>query len=137
MQPLRVLLADDHEFFRGSLAAFLGEQKGLEIVGQAANGNEAVELADRFHPDLVLMDLHMPHRNGISAMQMIKRRCPWIKVVILSMHGNDVYRMKAEESGADGFIGKERMKSGLTEVLGFHTALHGTSLVTGKLARSA
>jgi len=137
MQTLRVLLADDHEYFRCSVAAFLGEQKGLEIVGQAANGNEAVELADRFRPDLVLMDLHMPHRDGISAMQMIKRRCPWIKVVILSMHGSDVYREKAEESGADGFIGKERMKSGLKEVLVSHTTRHVTSTATGILARTA
>jgi len=124
MQPLRILLADDNESFRDSLAEFLGAQKGLEVVGRAANGIEAVELADRYRPDLIFMDLHMPHRNGISAMQMIKRRSPSTKVIIISMHGNEVYRTKAEESGADGFIGKERMKSGLSEVLGSRVSRH-------------
>lgn len=124
MQPLRVLLADDNESFRGSLAAFVGEQKGLELVGQAANGNEAVELADQYHPDLILMDLHMPECNGISAMQRIKGRSPSTKVIIISAHGNETYRMMAVEFGADGFIGKERMKSGLREVLGVETSRH-------------
>lgn len=137
MRPIRVLLVDDHEYFRCSVAAFLGEQKELEIVAQATNGDDAVELAERLQPDLVLMDLHMPHRNGLSAMQMIKRRFPSIRVVILSMHGTDVYRLNAEESGADGFIGKERMKSGLTEILGSHAIRQVTSTVTGNLARTA
>ncbi len=80
MQKLKVLLADDHDSFRRILIAFLRAQKDVEVVGEAVDGQEAVEQAERFHPDLVLMDIHMPKQNGLEATKAIKNRWPSTRV---------------------------------------------------------
>jgi len=113
MNKLRILVADDHEGFRRSLSAFLQTQTGVEIVGEARDGVEAVDQTARLHPDLVLMDLQMPNRDGYTATKEIKMNLPETKVVILSMYGDDVYRRQAWQFAADGFIDKSAMKNAL------------------------
>lgn len=113
MNILRVLLVDDHDGFRSSLASFLIKQKGVVVVGEAANGAEAIEQAEKLQPDLVLMDLDMPVRGGYEATQEIKRRAPHTRVIILSMHGSEIYRRMACRCAADGFIDKTSMKRDL------------------------
>ena len=113
MNKLRILVADDHEGFRRSLSAFLQTQTGVEIVGEARDGVEAVNQTARLHPDLVLMDLQMPNRDGYTATKEIKMNLPETKVVILSMYGDDVYRRQAWQFAADGFIDKSAMKNAL------------------------
>ena len=117
MNTIRVLLVDDHAGFRSSLASFLMKQKGVAVVGEAINGEEAIEKAERLQPDLVLMDLNMPVRGGFEATQEIKRRSPRTRVVILSMHGGEFYRRMAWRHAADGFIDKASVKSDLLSVL--------------------
>lgn len=117
MKTLKVLLVDDHEGFRKSLTCFLSEQYGVEIVGEAVNGRDAVDQTEKLHPDLVLMDLDMPEGDGFQATREIKLRVPDTKVVILSMHGGEVYRRMAWRHAADGFIDKSSMKSALLDVL--------------------
>ena len=116
MYKLKVLLADDHDSFRRILVAFLRAQKGIEVVGEAIDGQEAVEQAERFHPDLVLMDIHMPRQNGIEATKAIKNRWPDTKVFILSMDPSEFYQKNTQDF-ADGFIAKSSMKNALLKVL--------------------
>jgi len=113
MNKLRILVADDHEGFRRSLSAFLQTQAGVEIVGEARDGVEAVNQTAWLHPDLVLMDLQMPNRDGYTATKEIKKNLPETKVVILSMYGDDMYRRQAWQFAADGFIDKSAMKNAL------------------------
>jgi DNA-binding NarL/FixJ family response regulator len=117
MNILRVLLVDDHDGFRSSLASFLIKQEGVALVGEAKNGAEAIEQAEKLQPDLVLMDLEMPIRGGYEATQEIKRRAPNTRVVILSMHGSEIYRRMAWRYAADGFIDKTSMKRDLLAII--------------------
>jgi DNA-binding NarL/FixJ family response regulator len=113
MNRVRVLLVDDHERFRQSVASFLNEQGCVDIIGEAANGDEAIAQTVNLHPDLVLMDVDMPNRDGFEATREIKLQRPETKVVILSMHGSDIYRRAAWRYAADGFIDKASMKTDL------------------------
>ncbi len=116
MHPLRVLLADDHDGFRQILVSFLKSQRGVEVVGEAADGIDAVVQAERLRPDLVLMDIHMPGQNGIEATKVIKHRLPLTRIFILSMDADEFYRRSNREC-ADGFIAKSSMKDALLTVL--------------------
>ena len=123
MYKLKVLLADDHDSFRRILVAFLKAQNNIEVVGEAVDGQEAVEQAERLHPDLVLMDIHMPNRNGIDATKAIKMSMPSTKVFILSMDPSEFYRRNTQNF-ADGFIAKTSMKNALLSVLSSERQLH-------------
>ncbi|HTP13265.1 MAG TPA: response regulator transcription factor, partial [Bacteroidota bacterium] len=85
MNKLKILLADDHEGFRSLLAAFLRNQPGVELVGEAVDGEDAVDQSNLLGPDLVLMDVRMPRRNGVDATRAIKATRPQTRVVIMSM----------------------------------------------------
>lgn len=113
MHSLKILLADDHTPFRQSLAEFLQTQPGVEIVGEASDGAQAVEQAKELHPDLVLIDASMPKLGGYEAARLIKRDHPETRVIILSAHSGEVYRKAAFEYSADGYIEKHSMKQGL------------------------
>jgi DNA-binding NarL/FixJ family response regulator len=117
MNRMKILLVDDHDRFRQNVASFLNEQGSVEIVGEAADGDEAIAQADRLHPDLVLMDVDMPNRDGFEATREIKLQRPETKVVILSMHGGDIYRRAAWRCAADGFIDKSSMKEALLALI--------------------
>jgi DNA-binding NarL/FixJ family response regulator len=117
MNRVKVLLVDDHDRFRQSVASFLNEQGFVEIVGEAVNGEEAIAQTEQLRPDLVLMDLDIRERDGFEATREIKLRVPRTKVVILSMHGGEAYRRMAWRHAADGFIDKSSMKNALLDVL--------------------
>ena len=126
MNRLKVLLVDDHERFRQSVASFLNEQGCVEIVGEAVDGNEAITKSEQLHPDLVLMDVDMPNRDGFEATREIKLQRPETKVVILSMHGSDIYRRTAWRYAADGFIDKSSMKESLLTLISDEQARHAS-----------
>lgn len=117
MNTLRILLVDDHAPFRRFLAEFLRVYPGIEIVGEAENGLDAVRQAERLSPDLVFMDLTMPGMNGLDATRRIKENRPGTRVVVLSSHTGEVYRRAADDSHADGYIEKRSMKAGLSTLL--------------------
>jgi two-component system response regulator DesR len=119
-RPLRVLIVDDQSFARRALAALLSLQEGLEIVGEAANGNEAIELAGRHSPHVVVMDIEMPVMDGMEATRRITRAWPHIRVVIFSMH--DEWRERALKKGAHAFLVKGESPDRLLAVL---SQLHG------------
>ena len=117
MPRLRIVLADDHADFRRSLSSFLKLQDGVEVIGEAVDGEDALVQTERKQPDLVLMDLEMPKRDGFEATREIKRRWPKTRVVVLSVYSSEVYRRAAREYLADGFIDKNAMKDALLAVL--------------------
>ena len=113
MDRLKVLLADDHDGFRRTLAEFLNVQQGVEVVCEVADGDEAIEQSERHRPDLVLMDINMPRRNGLEAAKTIKDLLPMTTVVILSLNASDLYRHLARQHAADYFVDKASMKNSL------------------------
>ncbi|WHY86494.1 response regulator transcription factor [Neobacillus novalis] len=100
---IRVLIADDHHVVRRGLVFFLRTQTGLDIIGEAANGKEAVELAKLLKPDIILMDLVMPEMDGIQATRLIKKEHPEIKILMLTSFSDQDHVIPALEAGASGF----------------------------------
>lgn len=103
---MKILIADDHTLFRDSLSSLL-TSRGFEILGSARNGQEAVELARRLRPDLVLMDLSMPGLDGLAATRLISVEMPEVKVVILTASDEDAQLFDAIKSGAQGYLLKD------------------------------
>jgi DNA-binding NarL/FixJ family response regulator len=101
---MRILIADDHQIFRDGLNALLLSIPEAEIVGEATTGEEAIDLAEKFKPDIVLMDVQMPGMNGIEATRQIAQRLPDIKVLMLTMFEDDHSVFAAMRAGARGYI---------------------------------
>jgi DNA-binding NarL/FixJ family response regulator len=102
-----VLIADDHPVFRGGLRALLASTDGIEVVGDAACGDEAVTLAAELRPDVVVMDLHMPGMNGVEATRELAVRAPDVRVLILTMFEDDESVFAAMRAGASGYLLKD------------------------------
>jgi two-component system response regulator NreC len=107
MKKLRILLADDHIVVRTGLRALLERQPNLEVVGESENGRETIELAASLGPDVVVMDVAMPVLNGIEATKTIVTQRQATAVVILSMHADESYVMRALKAGARGYLLKD------------------------------
>jgi two-component system, NarL family, response regulator NreC len=113
----RVLLADDHTILRQGLRIMLESLPDMEVVGEATNGREAVELVGELHPDVVLMDISMPEMNGLEATRRIKRDFPETKVVILTMHDTEEYLIQILQAGATGYVLKQAADRDLIEAV--------------------
>ena len=105
-QPIRILIADDHGVVREGLRAVL-EEDDLQVVGEAMTGQEAVAMAHRLQPDVVLLDIRMPDLNGLQALVQIKAKAPAMRVVMLTTYATPDYLIKAIQSGADGYLSKD------------------------------
>ena len=113
MQNLRILIVDDHEIVRRGLHALLTAQAGWEVVGEAANGPDAVQQVVRLKPDVVIMDITMPVMSGLDATRRIKETAPQTKVLIFTMHDSELMMQSALEAGAQGYALKSDPASGL------------------------
>jgi DNA-binding NarL/FixJ family response regulator len=107
MRILRVLLAEDHQLVRAGFRALLDGLPGIEVVSEANNGQEALALIPQVRPDLVLMDISMPHLNGVEATHRITRDFPEVRVIILSMYTTEEYVLQALRAGAGGYLLKD------------------------------
>lgn len=125
---LRILLADDHAVVRRGFRMLLSAQPDIEVVGEASNGREAVEMAVALQPEVVVMDVTMPELNGIEATRRIARDCPRVRVLALSMHKDAVYVREILRAGARGYLLKD---SGERELL---AAIRGVSQGQGYLS---
>ena len=114
---IRILLADDQPLFRRAIATLIGEQPELAVVGEAENGLEAVEMAHRLQPDLVVMDVQMPVMNGVEAVRLIRDQLPGIKVVMLTVSDADDHLFDAIRFGAHGYLLKDLRPDQLYDLL--------------------
>ena len=110
---IRLLIADDHALVRSGLRSMLQREPGIEIVGEARNGREAVELCRSLRPDLVLMDVRMPDMDGLEATRAIKREHHETGVLMVTMHENRDYMLEATKAGAAGYVLKDASRSEL------------------------
>lgn len=135
---MRVLIADDHHVVRRGLLFFLKTQKDIEVVGEAKNGIEAVQLVEKLKPDIVLMDLVMPEMDGIEATKKIKEKWPKIHVVMLTSFSDKDHVLPAIEAGAAGYqlkdIEPDDLVSSLRQVMRGESILH--PLATTQLEKS-
>ena len=114
MSRVRVLLVDDHAILRDGLRLYLSMQPDIEVVGEAADGNEGLVKVEALQPDIVLMDVAMPRLNGIEATLRIRRQWPACRVLVLTQHGRREYVQQLLQAGASGYVMK---KSGGAEVV--------------------
>jgi DNA-binding NarL/FixJ family response regulator len=129
----RVLIADDDDLMRAGLAELLSADPSIEIVGEATNGREAVELARQLDPDVVLMDVRMPDLDGIEATRELTRAAPDTKVLILTTFEQDDYLFGALRAGASGFLVKRTRPEDL--IAAVHTIAAGDSLLSPSVTR--
>ena len=116
-KPIRVLLADDHALFRAGVRMLLEHMEGVEVVGEAADGREAVRVTKQLQPDVVLMDITMTGLNGLEATAQVTQECPQARVIILSMHLNEQYVMQAVRAGASGYLLKDAAATELEQAV--------------------
>ena len=133
MKTIRILLADDHTVVRDGLRALLEREPDMTVVAEAGDGLESVRLAATEAPDVVLMDLAMPHMNGMEATRRILAADPRIGVVILSMHKDESYVLGALKAGAKGYLLKDSIRSDVIQAI--RAVSQGRSFMTGKIAR--
>lgn len=107
VKPIKVLIAEDHTIVRQGLARLLSDQPGLEVIGQAVNGRDAVEMAEKLNPDIIIMDIAMPKMNGIEASKKIRKLLPRTKILILSMYSHEQYIHELLEAGVSGYLLKD------------------------------
>ena len=111
MEPIRILIADDHRHFRDGLRALLLSADDVEVVGEASSGEEVIPLAARLQPDVILMDLQMPGTNGIEATRRILFTSPHISILVISMFEDDDSVFAALQAGARGYLLKGALKA--------------------------
>jgi len=116
-KAIRILLADDHNIMRRGLRLLLERQAGFEVVAEAADGREAAERAEATRPDIVVLDIAMPNMSGIEAAQQIRTSLPQVAIVILSMHSDESYVLRALKAGAKGYLLKDSAESDLIDAI--------------------
>lgn len=133
MKQIRILLADDHNVMRRGLRLLLESQPGFAVVGEAADGHTAVELAKATKPDVVVLDLAMPHLSGAEAAQRITEMLPNTAIVILSMHSDEGYVLRALKAGAKGYLVKDTAEGDLIEAI--KTVSEGKAFFSPEVSR--
>jgi DNA-binding NarL/FixJ family response regulator len=129
---IRVLIVDDHAVVREGLRTFLELQDGIEVVGEASDGTEALEQAEQLEPDVVLMDLVMPRLDGVGAMRQLRERSPQIRVIVLTSFLDDDRLLPAIQAGASGYLLKDVEPTELAQAV--RTASAGQAMLNPAVA---
>jgi DNA-binding NarL/FixJ family response regulator len=132
MKTIRILLADDQSLFREGLRTLLSVQTGFEVVGEAANGEEAIRLAVNLHPDVVLMDVRMPVLDGVAATRRLHNLIPACHIIVLTTFDDDEYVFEALRAGAIGYLLKDVPSEKLFEAI--RTGARGESFLQPAVA---
>jgi len=133
MNPIRVLLADDHKLIRAGLRLVVDQQPDLSVVGEADDGRQAVELAKSLKPNVVVMDIGMPNLNGIEAARQIRVIRPDAAVVMLSMHSDEGYVLRALGAGARAYLLKDSATIDLVQAI--HAVVEGKSFFSPAVSK--
>ena len=129
---IRLLIADDHAIFRSGVRAVLEGEEGIDVVGEASTGMEAVALAERLRPDVVLMDLRMPEKDGVTATADIRSEHPDVQVLVLTTYDTDADIVRAVEAGATGYLLKDAVRDDLVSAV--RAASRGESVLSPAVA---
>lgn len=127
-ERIRLLIADDHPVVRAGLEGMISSEPDFEVVGEAEDGREAVELADRLSPDLILLDLRMPQMDGVVAISRIKANHPRMQILVLTNYKNDSDVLRAVEEGATGYLLKDVPRQELFDAI--RTTARGEPLLS-------
>lgn len=117
MSPIRIILADDHTMFREGLQAIINDESDMVVVGEARDGFEALEKVDDLIPDVILMDINMPRLDGVKAARHISEQHPQVRIIILTMYGQDKHVFESIKAGAWGYILKDAPAKQLIETI--------------------
>jgi DNA-binding NarL/FixJ family response regulator len=117
MKVIRVLAVDDHPMLREGIAALISTEEDMELIGEASNGREALDLFRKFHPDITLMDLHMPEMNGIDAIGAIRGEFPDARIIVLTTQPGDVQVSRALKAGARAYLLKGMLRKELLDTI--------------------
>jgi len=112
-----ILIVDDHQIMREGLGTLLEQEKGFQVVGDASNGREAIDMVEKHHPDVVIMDINMPDMNGTEATRRIKKVFPATRIVALSMHSDKHYVIEMLRAGASGYLLKDCSRSDIVNAV--------------------
>jgi|SRR4051812_48881300 len=134
-EKIRILVADDHPVVRKGLQACLSKQERLKVVGEAEDGNEALEKARELAPDVILMDINMPRMNGLAVTEVLRKECPSVKVLVLTIHNNREYIFRIIQSGAHGYVSKEAPPEELFKAI--ESVFKGEPFFSADIARAA
>lgn len=133
--PISVLLVDDHLVVREGLRTMLAKDRGVEVVGEASSGEEAIQKVDDLHPQVVLMDIRLPGMSGIEAAQQVKEAHAAVSVIVLTMYDSEMYVIEAIRAGAAGYLTKDCSRELLSHAI--RSVVEGGTLVRGELLRHA
>jgi DNA-binding NarL/FixJ family response regulator len=132
IEPLRILLVDDHVLFRKGIASLISSRKNMRVVGEAGDGIEAVTLTKETVPDIILMDVNMPNRNGLETVKIIKEEMPGVQVVMLTVSEDDNDLFEAIKNGAKGYLLKNLEPQQLYDML--EKVRQGEAPISGAMA---
>lgn len=132
-KPYRILIVDDHAIVREGLKQILAEVDDIEVGGEADNSSHAMQMARRGHWDLVLMDISMPDRSGLETLELLRKEHPGIKVLMLSMHRETQYAVRALKSGAAGYLNKQSAPDQLVDAI--RLVASGKKYISAELAQ--
>lgn len=133
MPNIKVILADDHTVVRTGICTMLASLGGIEIVGEASNGREALALVEQLRPDLLLCDITMPEMNGLEVTRRVAKEFPNVRVIMLSMHASEEYVWQALKAGATGYLLKDTSASELD--LAIKAVLSGKTFLTASVSK--
>jgi DNA-binding NarL/FixJ family response regulator len=133
MSSIRVVLADDHTLFRAGIRSLLNELASIQVVGEASNGHAALQLIEAHHPDIALLDIGMPELSGLEVAARLAAAATPVRVIILSMHANEEYVLRALQAGAAGYMLKDADSSELS--LAIKAAMRGEIYLSPAISR--
>jgi len=133
MGPIRILIADDHAIIRRGLRGLLAHEPGFEVIAEASDGREAVEVAQRTHPHVAILDIGMPNFNGIEAARQISEKLHDVQIVMLTVHTDECYLLNALQVGARGYVLKSSAESEIVDAV--RAVSQGKAFFSPKVSR--
>ncbi|MCM3124081.1 response regulator transcription factor [Mesobacillus sp. AQ2] len=130
---IRLMLVDDHAVLRDGLRNILSVEEDIEVVGEAVSGDDALLKVENCQPDMILMDINMPMKNGVEVTGILKKKYPNIKILVLTMHSHEEYFMSAIREGADGYLLKDAPSDQVVEAI--RTVARGESVIHPSMTR--